>query len=81
MTESNLVSDGALLMLIGMGTVFVFLSILVFFTSMLQRVIGTEKSQSAVSLVPATQQDEIVAITAAVHAYRSKFTKSQITKE
>ena len=72
MTESNLISDGILLMAIGMGTVFVFLSLLVFLTSMLFRLLG-EQPVEAVALHQSNHnEDEIAAITAAVHAFRLK---------
>jgi oxaloacetate decarboxylase (Na+ extruding) subunit gamma len=72
MTESNLISDGIFLMLTGMGTVFIFLSLLVFLTHMLYRLLGEELIVPAALAAEANNDDEIAAATAAVHAYRSK---------
>ena len=77
MTESNLISDGILLMLIGMGTVFVFLSVLVFFTSMIHHLIGDEPKPKFVPPKSVSESDEIAAITAAVHTYRQKNTMNK----
>lgn len=69
MNESNLISDGVLLMLIGMGTVFVFLSILVFCTSMLEKLVSTDVLPNTAKVAP-TSDDEVAAVTAAVYTYR-----------
>ena len=48
MEEANLLNDGSTLMLFGMGFVFIFLTILVFVTSMMSRIIiRYEKSVGA----------------------------------
>ena len=71
MNESNLVFEGLQLMLVGMGMVFVFLSVLVICTSFMQKVFKEEKkvlSSQATSLV---SEEEVAVISAAVHHYRS----------
>lgn len=77
MNDSNLIYDGALLMLIGMGTVFIFLSLLVFLTSLLQK-FATDNAaiQPRIEKLK-TDEDEIAAVTAAVYAYRSKKLKDK----
>ena len=72
MNNSNLIFEGVQLMLTGMGMVFVFLSILVFFTGLMQKVF-TEKS--LIAPVPAdnksySDDEEIAAISAAIHQFR-----------
>ncbi|MBF0193688.1 MAG: OadG family protein [Magnetococcales bacterium] len=72
-------SKGIELMFLGMGTVFVFLAVLVFFvTKMSELAQKIEKSQPQPQTqtprptVAATNSDHIAAISAAVHQYRSK---------
>lgn len=77
MNDSNLISDGALLMLIGMGTVFVFLSLLVFLTSLLQKFVTDNKAIQPRAEKLKTDDDEVAAVTAAVYAYRSKKLKNK----
>ena len=69
MNESNLIFDGFLLMLTGMGTVFIFLSILVFFTGLIHRFAEEER---VVPNIKRDKQDddEVAAVSAAVYAYR-----------
>ncbi|MDH3547683.1 MAG: OadG family transporter subunit [Gammaproteobacteria bacterium] len=67
--ENELINQGLILMLGGMGTVFVFLTILVVVTSLMSRLvmkfeIGTTRADIT--------DDEIAAITAAVAAHRRK---------
>ena len=76
MNDTNLISDGFQLMLVGMGMVFVFLSILVFITSLM------EKWLSEPQPVKTNNNDnnkvsgaEIAAISSAIHTYRSKNAK------
>ena len=82
MTSSNLMSEGFMLMIFGMGSVFVFLTLLVIFTILMSWL--TEKYDakynlhetvsSAPSLPSKTiDQSTLLAIlTSAVHQYRSK---------
>ncbi|TQV76984.1 sodium pump decarboxylase subunit gamma [Aliikangiella marina] len=75
MTESSLLSEGLILMLTGMGMVFVFLSILVFFTSLLYRFFGEEPTTDKSRARTESSDDEIAAASAAVYAYRKKHSK------
>ncbi|MGD9859720.1 MAG: OadG family protein [Marinobacterium sp.] len=78
----NLFSEGLTLMVFGMGFVFVFLTLLVFITSIMSRLIGRYLPEPAPKVVKARPQaagvqagnnDELIAVlTAAVHKYRSK---------
>jgi len=83
----NLLSEGIELMLFGMGFVFVFLTLLVFVTGLMSKLVmkyapapeikPTKKNRkpaapSASASVTAANNDELVAvISAAVHKYRS----------
>ncbi|WP_444998245.1 OadG family protein [Aliikangiella sp. IMCC44359] len=77
MNESNIISDGFLLMLTGMGTVFIFLSILVFFTGLLQRFAKEEVIKQTSNKQCKYDEDEIAAVSAAVYAYRQKIINSE----
>ncbi|MBA4502770.1 OadG family protein [Marinobacterium marinum] len=79
----NLFSEGLTLMAFGMGFVFVFLTLLVFVTGIMSRLVtryfpepvaAAPKSRpQPVAGAPADNNDELVAvITAAVHKYRAK---------
>jgi len=81
----NLLSEGLALMVFGMGFVFVFLTLLVFATNLMSRVVmkyapapepRPSKRKAATPAAPAsttTSNDELVAvISAAVHKYRSR---------
>ena len=81
----NLLSEGVSLMVFGMGFVFVFLTLLVFATSLMSRLVmkyapAPEPKLSARKAVAPTtpaaasaSNDELVAvISAAVHKYRSR---------
>jgi oxaloacetate decarboxylase (Na+ extruding) subunit gamma len=78
MPMSELLSKGLELMILGMGTVFVFLAVLVFaVTKMSEFIQAYEKNnpqpQSAPAVKPvAAGSDHIAAISAAIHQYRSK---------
>lgn len=70
---SELLSAGLDLMLLGMGTVFIFLAVLVFFTTMMSRLLmRTGQPMVEKPPVPATpymnNEQEIVAVAAAVAA-------------
>jgi len=73
MNDSSLILDGVQLMLVGMGMVFVFLSVLVLCTSFMQKIFKAE--QSSISLTPSTTpsitDEEVAVISAAVHKFRS----------
>jgi len=79
----NLFSEGLTLMVFGMGFVFVFLTLLVFVTSTMSRLVNRYLPEPAPKAVKARPQaaagvqagnnDELIAVlTAAVHKYRSK---------
>ncbi len=79
----NLLSEGLNLMVFGMGFVIVFLTLLVFSTAGMSKVVGKyfpeapaqpKAKKAALAVAPAANKnsDELVAvITAAVHKYRS----------
>lgn len=71
MGNTDLVLQGVQLMFIGMGMVFVFLSILVFCTGFMQKLL-IEKSVPTTSPKIKTQPDdeEIAAISIAIHQFR-----------
>ncbi|MDO6562661.1 OadG family protein [Amphritea sp. 1_MG-2023] len=76
----NLMSEGLSLMVFGMGFVFVFLTLLVFATGFMSKLIAKVapeappqpvKQNTAVAAAPASEGDELIAVmTAAVHQYR-----------
>ena len=77
----NLISEGINLMVFGMGFVFVFLTLLVFSTAGMSKVVGKyfpeapaqpKAAKPARVAAAANNNDELVAVmTAAVHKYRS----------
>ncbi len=67
--HNDLIDQGVTLMIAGMGTVFLFLTLLVIITTLMSRLI-TRFQRTAVS-ADATD-DEIAAITAAVTRHRRK---------
>nr|CRH07011.1 Oxaloacetate decarboxylase gamma chain [Candidatus Magnetococcus massalia] len=79
MSIAELLSEGVSLMIIGMGSVFVFLTLLVFLVTQMSRLaawIDAKNPQPAdvkVNTAPAAgSADHIAAISAAVHRYRQK---------
>ncbi len=67
--DQGLIYQGAILMLVGMGTVFVFLTLLVIAMSVMARLVG--------QLQPATpssgaSDEEVAAITAAIRQHRRR---------
>jgi oxaloacetate decarboxylase (Na+ extruding) subunit gamma len=76
--SGELISEGLNLMLLGMGTVFVFLTILVFVTSIMSALVqkyGAVQPTDLNDPGAAGQLDEatlFAVITAAIHAHRSK---------
>lgn len=67
--QNELMNEGLKLMLAGMGTVFVFLTVLVIFMTLMSRVI---MRLQPVTDSAAPGDDEIAAITAAVARHRQK---------
>lgn len=76
METSELISEGLNLMLLGMGTVFVFLTILVFVTtlmsSLVQKYATIEPTKEKPTGAAIDEQRLIAVISAAIHAHRSK---------
>lgn len=77
----NLISEGLSLMVYGMGFVFVFLTLLVFATSLMSKLttkflpepVVVPKAKPAASVAASSNSDEVLAvISAAVHHHRSK---------
>ena len=66
--ESSLLNQGLELMLVGMGTVFVFLTLLVIAMSVMGGIVRRVSPQVA----DGPSDDEVAAITAAVVAHRNK---------
>ena len=82
MNSSELLSEGLGLMLLGMGTVFVFLTILVLVTSLMSFLIqkyapikSDSPSTEGASIVDSSKENSgllAAIISAAIHAHRSK---------
>ena len=77
----NLLSDGLSLMVFGMGFVFVFLTLLVFATTLMSKLttkylpepVVVPKAKPVVSAAANSNSDEVLAvISAAIHHHRSK---------
>ena len=66
---NSLIIEGLELMLVGMGTVFVFLTLLVMVTTLMSRMVMRRQSKSTASDIT---DEEIAAITAAVARHRRK---------
>jgi len=66
--EATLLYEGLMLMLVGMGTVFVFLTLLVVAMSLMARLIG----HPAPAVGADVSEEEIAAITAAIAMHRKK---------
>ena len=78
MLDTELLSNGFQLMLVGMGMVFVFLSVLVFVTSLMQKFL-VEPPVEVIKDVQAKEDitsEEIAAISVAIHTYRNKNSRS-----
>ena len=67
--QGNLIDQGLMLMLAGMGTVFAFLTVLVALTWLMSRLV--QRLQPSVSL-DGPSDDEIAAITAAIATHRRR---------
>jgi oxaloacetate decarboxylase gamma subunit len=67
--QNELIDEGLTLMLAGMGTVFVFLTVLVFMMTLMSRLIMRFQSPSDAA---GPSDDEVAAITAAVTQHRRK---------
>ena len=78
MNSGELISEGFNLMLLGMGTVFVFLTILVFVTSfmssLVQNYAPVESTGEISPEAPTEIEDQalLAVISAAIHSHRSK---------
>ena len=65
--QANLLSEGLTLMLAGMGTVFVFLTVLVMAMTLMSAVAGRPKPKA-----DGPSDDEVAAIAAAIHQHRGE---------
>lgn len=81
MQDSQLISEGLSLMVLGMGFVFVFLTVLVITTTLMSRIIGRyfpepvalEAPRRGAAAAASEQNDAVMAaISAAVHRYRQR---------
>ena len=78
MESGQLLSEATTLMVLGMGTVFVFLTILVFVTSTMSALVTKLAPEqpagqsSSVIQSPAEDQTLLAVISAAIHAHRSR---------
>lgn len=79
MGSDQLLADAATLMLLGMGTVFVFLTLLVYLTALMSALVtrfvpvAAEPQTPATAPAPASDDATLLAIiTAAIHAHRSR---------
>ena len=66
---NSLINEGLELMLVGMGTVFVFLTLLVMVTTLMSRMVMRHQSKSIASDITA---EEVAAITVAIAKHRRK---------
>ena len=66
--EGSLLEQGAMLMLVGMGTVFVFLTLLVIAVSLMARFAGIFEKEDDVD--SGVRPDEVAAIAAAISRHR-----------
>ena len=79
--NDTLLQDGLELMIYGMGTVFVFLAVLVVVTTSMSAIVNkffpdevpaAQPTPSAVQQTPASDDTLLAVISAAVHQYRSR---------
>jgi oxaloacetate decarboxylase gamma subunit len=70
--QKELISEGLTLMLAGMGTVFLFLTVLVIMMTLMSRLILRLQSAPGVPAPDGPSAEEIAAITAAVAQHRRK---------
>jgi len=66
---NNLIDEGLTLMLVGMGTVFAFLTILVIVTTLMSRMVTRFQPRP---LAPDITDEEVAAISAAITQHRRK---------
>ncbi len=66
---NSLINEGLELMLVGMGTVFVFLTLLVMVTTLMSRIVMRRQSTSTASDI---NDEEVAAITVAIAKHRRK---------
>ena len=69
---NNLMLAGLELMLVGMGTVFVFLTLLVGATTLMSRIVVRIAPPPASPSAGGPTEEELVAISAAIHMHRTK---------
>ena len=68
----NLMLAGVELMLVGMGTVFVFLTLLVFATTLMSKIVMRIAPPTAIPAADGPSEEELVAISAALNLHRQK---------
>jgi oxaloacetate decarboxylase gamma subunit len=66
---NGLINEGLMLMLVGMGTVFVFLTALVIATMLMSRLLGRFGKEAVAESIP---DEDIAAISAAVARHRRR---------
>jgi len=66
--EANLLYEGLMLMLVGMGTVFVFLTLLVMAMSLMARILKSSAPMTGTG----ASDEEVAAISAAITMHRNK---------
>ena len=66
---NNLIDEGLRLMLVGMGTVFVFLTLLVVVTTLMSRIVIRVQAKAIASGIT---DEEVAAVSAAVMLHRRK---------
>ena len=80
MASPNLMNEGLMLMIFGMGSVFVFLTLLVIFTTLMSCLLekydtkfGSSETEKDSGSTDSIDQDSLLVIlTSAVHQYRSR---------
>ena len=70
--ESTLLAQGVELMLAGMGTVFVFLTLLVLVTTAMSALVRRFFTEVQAQVAVAATEEEVAAITAAIARHRSR---------
>ncbi len=80
MASPNLMNEGLTLMIFGMSSVFIFLTLLVIFTTLMSSFLekydakfnSSETDSALESTTPIDQDSLLVVLTAAIHQYRSR---------
>ena len=76
MAVESMITEGLYLMMVGMGFVVSFLTILVLLLNLMEKIIGQEVVEVAPSSTPQTDKSRLMAvISAAVHQHRQQSNK------